>query len=141
MKPLCIPRTPWNKGKIVGQKSRLKLSEIWSIRIRLQIFQRNRELALFNLAIDSKLRACDLVKIRIQDLCHGNYVANRAAVLQQKTKRPVQFEITTATRESIARWIAIAALRAGDFLFPSRRHGSSHISTRQYNGKSSQIQP
>jgi len=132
MKSLHNPTIPWNKGKIVGQKSPLKLSEIWSIRIRLQLFQRSRELALFNLAIDSKLRACDLVKIRIQDLCHGEHVANRAAVLQQKTKRPVQFEITAPTRESIAKWIGVAALRTGDFLFPSRRHDSPHISTRQY---------
>jgi site-specific recombinase XerC len=132
MKPLRMPIIPWNRKKIVGQKSPLKLSEIWSIRIRLQLFQRSRELALFNLAIDSKLRACDLVKIRIQDLCHGDHVANRAAVLQQKTKRPVQFEITAATRESIAKWITVAALRTGDFLFPGRRHDSPHISTRQY---------
>src|SRR5450830_1549379 len=82
MKTPRMPTTPWNKGKLVGQKLPLKLSEIWSIRIRLQLFQRNRELALFNLAIDSKLRACDLVKIRIQDLCHGDHVANRAEVLQ-----------------------------------------------------------
>ncbi|MDR9837812.1 tyrosine-type recombinase/integrase [Herbaspirillum huttiense] len=126
------PVTPWNKGKLVGQKSPLKLSEIWSIRIRLQLFEKSRELALFNLAIDSKLRACDLVRIRIQDVCHGGQVASRAAVLQKKTKRPVQFEITTATRESIRNWIALAALRTGDFLFPSRRRDSHHMSTRQY---------
>lgn len=117
----CTPVTPWNKGKLVGQKSPLKLSEIWSIRIRLQLFEKSRELALFNLAIDSKLRVCDLVRIRIQDLCHGGQVVSRAAVLQKKTKRPVQFEITTATRESVEKWIALAALRTGDLLFPSRR--------------------
>ncbi|WP_050464282.1 tyrosine-type recombinase/integrase [Herbaspirillum autotrophicum] len=132
MKTLCMPVVPWNKGKLVGQKSPLKQSEIWSIRIRLQLFRKSRELALFNSAIDSKLRACDLVKIRIQDVCHGEHVANRAAVMQQKTKRPVQFELTAATRESIANWMVVAALKSDDFLFPSRRHNSPHISTRQY---------
>jgi hypothetical protein len=85
-------RGPWNKGKLVGQKAPLKLKEIWAIRIRLQIAGRIRDLALFNLAIDSKLRACDLVKLRVRDLCHGGRVAARAIVMQQKTQRSVQFE-------------------------------------------------
>ncbi|OWY28823.1 tyrosine-type recombinase/integrase [Herbaspirillum robiniae] len=132
MATLYTPAPPWNKGKLVGQKAPLKLSEIWSIRIRLQLSERNRELALFNLAIDSKLRACDLVQIRIQDLCQGGQVASRAAVLQKKTRLPVQFEITTGTRESVGKCIAMAGLKAGDFLFPSRRRDSHHVSTRQY---------
>ena len=88
------PSGPWNKGKLVGQKPPLKLKEIWSIRIRLQIDKRHRDLALFNLALDSKLRACDLVKIRVSDVSHGGGVSSRAIVMQQKTKTPVQFEIT-----------------------------------------------
>jgi len=87
-------REPWNKGKLVGQKAPLKLKEIWAIRIRLQISGNRRDLALFNLAIDSKLRACDLVKIRVRDVSHGDRITPRAIVMQQKTRRPVQFELT-----------------------------------------------
>jgi hypothetical protein len=123
---------PWNKGKLVGQKSPLRINEIWAIRVRLQLSHRIRELALFNLAIDSKLRACDLVQLRIQDVCHGERLASRAIVMQQKTQQPVQFEITAATRVSISDWIAKAALKANSFLFPSRQKDSPHLSTRQY---------
>src|SRR5918994_7649253 len=125
-------REPWNKGVLVAQKAPLKLKEIWAIRIRLQIAGRMRDLALFNLAIDSKLRACDLVKLRVRELCHGDRVAARAIVMQQKTQRAVQFEITESTREAIANWITRASLRSEDYLFPSRLHGSPHLSTRQY---------
>jgi integrase len=123
---------PWNKGKLVGQKAPLKLKDIWAIRVRLQIQNRTRELALFNLAIDSKLRFCDLVKLRVRDVCHGSVVATRAMVMQQKTQRPVQFEITEQTRESLLAWIRDANRRSDDYLFPSRIHGSPHLSTRQY---------
>ena len=84
-------RAPWNKGKLVGQKAPLKLKEIWAIRVRLQLSVRTRDLALFNLAIDSKLRACDLVKLRVRDISHGDHIAARTIVMQQKTQRPVQF--------------------------------------------------
>ena len=94
-------RIPWNKGKLVGQKAPLKLKDIWAIRVRLQIGHRTRELALFNLAIDSKLRSCDLVALRVRDVCHGSRVAKRAIVIQQKTQRRVQFEITEQTREAL----------------------------------------
>jgi integrase len=87
---------------------------------------------LFNLAIDSKLRSCDLVKLRVRDVCHGNVVAARAMVMQQKTQRPVQFEITEQTRESLLAWIQVAGRRSDDYLFPSRIHDSPHLSTRQY---------
>jgi len=87
-------KIPWNKGKIVGQKAPLKLKDIWAIRIRLQLGHRTRELALFDLGLDSKLRACDLVRLRVRDICHGDRVSPRAIVIQQKTSRPVQFEIT-----------------------------------------------
>ena len=82
---------PWNKGKLIGQKTPLKLKEIWAIRIRLELSHRIRDLALFNLAIDSKLRACDLVKLKVRDITHGDRIAPRAIVMQQKTGRPVQF--------------------------------------------------
>jgi integrase len=126
---LCVP---WNKGKLVGQKSPLRLKEIWAIRIRLQLAERLRELALFNLAVDSKLRSCDLVKLRVRDVTRGDHVASRAIVMQQKTQRPVQFEITEQTRESLTTWISCASRRPEDYLFPSRLRASPHLSTRQY---------
>ena len=86
-------KVPWNKGKIVGQKAPLKLKDIWAIRIRLQLGNRTRELALFDLGLDSKLRACDLVRLRVRDICHGDRVSPRAIVMQQKTSRPVQFSL------------------------------------------------
>ncbi len=127
-----VHREPWNKGKLVGQKSPFKLKEIWAIRVRLQISHRARDLALFDLAIDSELRACDLVKLRVRDVSNGDRVAARAIVMQQKTQRPVQFEITEQTREALSKWINQAALRSEDYLFPSRLHNSPHLSTRQY---------
>jgi integrase len=123
---------PWNKGKLVGQKAPLKPKEVWAIRIRLQMQHQTRELALFDLGIDSKLRACDLVKLRVRDVCHGDRVANRATVLQQKTQRPVQFEITAPTREAVEAWIKKASLKADDYLFLSRIQSSPHLGTRQY---------
>ena len=125
-------RPPWNKGKIVGQKTAFKLKEIWAIRIRLQLAVRRRELALFNLAIDSKLRACDPVSLRVRDVRHGQIVASRTIVMQQKTQRPVQFEITEPTREAVEAWIGHAGLTSEDSLFPSRVRSSLHLSTRQY---------
>ena len=126
------PREPWNKGKIVGQKAPFKTKDIWALRVRLQIDSRLRELALFNLGIDSKLRGCDLVSLKVRDICHGDQVATRATVMQQKTQRPVQFEITPAAREAVQKWIKQAQLRSEDFLFPSRLHESEHLGTRQY---------
>jgi len=125
-------REPWNKGKLVGQKAPLRLKDIWAIRIRLQLGERVRELAMFNIAVDSKLRSCDLVKLRVGDITHGEHVAARAIVMQQKTQRPVQFEITEQSREALSRWIQHARLSPQDFLFPSRVRASPHLSTRQY---------
>ena len=129
-----IPQShiPWNKGKLIGQKPPLKLREIWAIRIRLQLANRIRDLALFNLAIDSKLRGCDLVKLRVLDIAHGGHVAKRAMIMQQKTQQPVQFEITEQTREAITEWINYAHLGSNDHLFKSRLTKSLHLSTRQY---------
>jgi len=125
-------KVPWNKGKIVGQKAPLKLKDIWAIRIRLQLGHRTRELALFDLGLDSKLRACDLVRLRVRDICHGDRVSTRAIVMQQKTSQPVQFEITPPTRDAVTEWIKEAELANDDYLFPSRVHDSPHLGTRQY---------
>lgn len=120
-----------NFARFTGQKRALKPREVWSIRIRLEITGKKRELALFNLAIDSKLRACDLVALRVEDVCVSGRVRERAIIIQRKTGRPVQFEITEITRQSVQSWIVVRALRSG-FLFPSRHHESPHLSTRQY---------
>lgn len=127
-----LSKIPWNKGKLVGQKLPLKLKEIWAIRIRLQLSKQVRELAMFNLAIDSKLRGCDLVELHVRDISQGSQVLQRAIVMQRKTHRPVQFEITEQTRDAVAAWITKAQLKSDQFLFPSRIHDSPHISTRQY---------
>jgi len=123
---------PWNKGKLIGQKSPLKLKDIWAIRFHLQQDRCIRDLALFNLAIDSKLRGCDLVDLRVRDISHSNQIMSRAIVMQHKTQRPVQFELTEPTRDAVASWIAEASLSSEQFLFPSRQKVSPHITTRQY---------
>lgn len=129
--PLQATR-PWNKGKLVGQKAPLKLKDVWAIRIRLQIEKRVRELALLDLGIDSKLRACDLVSLRVRDVCQGDRVSARAIVMQRKTQRPVQFEITQTTRDALDAWIKAKGLRGDSFLFPSRVRPADHFGTRQY---------
>ena len=122
----------WNKGKLIGQKPPLKLKEVWAIRTRLQMAHKTRDLTMFNLAIDSKLRSCDLVKLQVRDVAHGTQILKRAMILQQKTQQPVQFELTAQTRETLSTWIQQAGLNSGDFLFKSRRKHAAHISTRQY---------
>ena len=125
----CVP---WNKGKLVGQKPPLKPKDIWAIRIQLQNAHQVRDLAMFNLAIDSKLRGCDLVNLHVRDITHGSKVLPRAMVVQRKTQRPVQFELTDPTRAAVAAWIEKAKLKSEQFLFPSRLAKSPHVSTRQY---------
>ena len=105
-----LSHEPWNKGKLIGQKSPLRLKDIWAIRFHLQQDKRIRDLALFNLAIDSKLRGCDLVDLRVRDITHGNQIMSRAMVMQRKTQRPVQFELTEPTRDAVALWISKAKL-------------------------------
>ncbi|MCZ2496124.1 tyrosine-type recombinase/integrase [Xylophilus sp. Kf1] len=129
---LNIARLPWNKGKLVGQKAPLKVKDIWAIRVRLQLRCCTRDLALFSLGIDSKLRGCDLVQLRVKDIAAAGRIAARASVVQQKTAMPVRFEITEPTRNAVAAWIEEAELSPADFLFPSRIHTSDHLSTRQY---------
>jgi len=123
---------PWNKGKLVGQKPPLKPKDIWAIRIHLKNSQQIRDLAMFNLAIDSKLRGCDLLNLSVRDVTHGNQVLTRTMVVQRKTQRPVQFELTEPTRTAVAAWIDKANLMPAQYLFPSRLTKSSHVSTRQY---------
>lgn len=123
---------PWNKGKLVGQKPPLKPQHIWGIRIHLQMDDNKRDLALFNLAIDSKLRGCDLVSMKVSDISQSGSIQRRPQIIQQKTQRAVKFEITEATRDSLTAWIDCAGLKAWDYLFPSRIEKSLHLSTRQY---------
>ena len=125
-------RVPWNKGRVTGQKPPLKRNEIWAIRVHLQLQGRVRDLALFNLAIDSKLRACDLVRLRVRDVTRANQVASRAMILQRKTGRPVQFEITEQSKSAICALIGSKNLEPSHYLFGSRKNPAVHLSTRQY---------
>lgn len=126
------PRRAWNRGRIIGQKRPLQPKHVWAIRVRLELAENTRDLALFNLAIDCKLRGCDLVRLMVSDVYVAGRVKERTSVLQSKTKQPVQFEITEGTRNSIATWIDDPAMIGSDFLWPGRFHKPDHISTRQY---------
>lgn len=123
---------PWNLGRVIGPKPPFKPKHIWAIRTRLQHEGRTRDLALFNTAIDSKLRGCDLVRLRVADVHLGNSVRLRTTIVQQKTGRPVPFELTETTRETLAAWLKLQGLRARDWLFPSRSRPGEHLTTRQY---------
>ena len=127
-----MQNVPWNKGRLTGQKRPLKPKDVWAIRVRLQLEHRARDLALFNLAIDSKLSGCDLVRLQVDDVCAGDRVRDRATVIQKKTGRPVQFEITEQTRASIRDWLPEVDAGNGQYLFPSRLRAQPHLSTRQY---------
>jgi integrase len=129
VRPRCIP---WNKGKLIGPKPPLQPKHVWAIRTRLQIAGRTRDLALFNLAIDSKLRGCDLVRVKVEDIAPHGYAVDRATVRQNKTGRPVRFEITEQTRQAIDEYLAVSRSSAGEFLFQVRRSNSRCLSTRQY---------
>src|SRR3954469_22572534 len=117
---------------IVGAKLPLRPMHVWAIRGRLQIERRLRDLALFDIALDSKLRGCDVVALRLPDILAAGAVRSRAIVIQQKTGRPVQFEITEQTRRSILEWLKVRRGEADSWLFPSRMNWSAHLSTRQY---------
>ena len=122
----------WHDRRVLGPKLPLKLKEIWGIRIRLQLAGDIRGLALFDLGLDSKLRGCDLVKLRLSDVTVGQSIRSRCVVVQQKTGRPVQFEITDACRESLLAWLEKRGRRADDWVFPSRSNRGEHLTTRQY---------
>jgi integrase len=125
-------RPPWNKGKLVGPKPPLRPSHVWSIRTKLQIEGRARDLALFNLAIDSKLRGCDVVAVRVDDVAPNGYTLDRATVRQKKTGRPVRFELTEQTRQALEQYLRLTGRKAGDFLFGGRGDTGRGPTTRQY---------
>lgn len=125
-------KTPWNARRIIGAKPPLKPKHVWAIRQQLKSAHRTRDLALFNCAIDAKLRGSDLVKLRLSDVAPGGSLRQRATVIQQKTGRPVPFEITDPTREALSVWLIARGSRPDDWLFPSRSRPGDHITTRQY---------
>lgn len=130
--PLMQNRTAWNSGKMVGTKRPLTQKQIWAVRFFLDREERLRDRALFDLAIDSKLRGCDLVKIRIGDVVAGAEIRTRSIVIQQKTGRPVQFELTADVRASLLAWLERRGGTVADYAFPSRVDCAGHLSTRQY---------
>src|SRR5258708_16022806 len=125
-------RTPWNKGKLIGAKPPLRPKHVWSIRTRLLVEGRTRDLAMFNLAIDSKLRGCDVVALMVEDVAPNGYAIDRATVRQKKTGRPVKFELTEQTRQAIEDYLRASAKKSGEFLFTSRRRTDPWMATRQY---------
>lgn len=125
-------RPAWNTGRIIGPKPPLKPRHIWAIRTRHQHDRRVRDLAMFNLAIDSKIRGCDLVRLRVGDVVLGGTVRLRTSIIQQKTVRPVPFELTDPTREAITAWLRRRPTETGEWLFPSRSRPGDHVTTRQY---------
>ena len=127
-------QVPWNKNQLIGPKTPLKLREIWAVRIRLQLRRRIRDLALFNLALDTRLRGCDLVSPRVRDATHSGKATARASIVQQKTRQFVKFELTEQTRDAVEAWIAKAELSAAQHLFPSRQTVSPHTSMRNPPG-------
>jgi integrase len=125
-------RAPWNKGKLIGAKPPLLARHVWSIRTKLQIEKRTRDLAMFNLAIDSKLRGCDVVALRVEDIAPNGYAVARATVRQKKTGRPVRFEMTEQTRQAVDDYLKATGKKPGEFLFTSRRRPGQAMTTRQY---------
>jgi integrase len=130
---LAFPkRTPWNKGKLTGAKPPLRPKHVWSIRTKLELANRKRDLALFNLAIDSKLRGCDVVALKLEDIAPHGYAVERATVRQKKTGQPVRFEVTEQTRQAVDDYLRAARRKRGEFLFGAQRHQHRCLSTRQY---------
>ena len=129
---LAPKRVPWNKGKLTGAKPPLRPKHVWSIRTKLQIDGRARDLAMFNLAIDSKLRGCDVVAIRVDDVAASGYPAGRATFRQKKTGRPVRFELSEQTRQAVDDYLKATQKRPGEFLFTGRRGRNRNMTTRQY---------
>jgi len=123
---------PWNKGKLIGQKPPLQLKHVWAIRTTLKLDRRTRDLALFNLAIDSKLRGCDVVSLKVEDIAPHGYAVDRAMVRQKKTGRPVKFEISEQTRQSVDDYLKTQDKKPDDFLFTGRRGKDRCLTTRQY---------
>ena len=127
-----LDRPAWNKGKLTGPKPPLRPGHVWAIRAKLQLERRARDLALFNLAIDSKLRGCDLVALRVDDVAPNGYAIDRANVRQRKTGRPVRFELTEVTRQALDDYLRVNDRKPGQCLFPGRRGPDQHLTTRQH---------
>ena len=125
-------RPAWNKGRIVGQKRPFKPKHVWAIRVRLELAGNHRDLALFNMAIDSKLRGCDLMKMKVVDVMAPGQIKERASVLQSKTQKPVRFGISEGTRASVEKWMEDELMVGSEYLWPGRFHDRLHISTRRY---------
>jgi integrase len=125
-------RTPWNKGKLIGAKPPLRPKHVWWIRTRLIIEGRARDLAMFNLAIDSKLRGCDVVALKVEDIAPHGYAIDRATVWQRKTGRPVKFELTDQTRQAVDDYLRAAGKKPGEFLFTGSRGMGRCMTPRQY---------
>ena len=131
--PSAPKGTPWNKGKLIGAKPPLRPKHVWSIRTKLQVEARTRDLAMFNLAIDSKLRGCDVVALKVADIAPSGYAVDRATVRQKKTGRPVRFELTEQTRQAVDDYLKIAGKTPSEFLFTGRRGRDRGLTTRQYS--------
>jgi integrase len=131
--PVPPQRTAWNKGKLIGVKPPLRPKHVWSVRTKLQLDGRTRDLAMFNVAIDSKLRGCDVVALKVEDIAPKGYAVERATVRQKKTGQPVRFELTEQTRQAIDEYLSATGRKSGEFLFPSRRNPNRSITTRQYS--------
>lgn len=125
-------RPAWNNGRIVGQRRPVKPKHVWTIRVRLEIAENHRDLVLFYMAIDGKLRGCDLVKIKVVDVMTSSQIKERASVLQSKTQKPVRFEISEGTRALVEKWMEDEFMVGSEYLWPGRFHERLHISTRQY---------
>ena len=128
----AFQRSPWNKGKLIGAKRPLRQKFVWAIRTKLQIEQRTRDLAMFNLAIDSKLRGCDLLSLKVEDVSPSGCLVDRTTVRQQKTGRPVRFELTEQTRQSVDDYLRAYGKKPGEFLFTGKRASDQKMTTRQY---------
>src|SRR3974390_1560954 len=111
-------RAPWNKGKLTGARPPLRPKHVWSIRTKLQVEERTRDLAMFNLAIDSKLRGCDLVALKVEDVAPNGYSLDRATIRQKKMGQPVKFELTEQTRRAVDAYVRDAGIRPGEYIFP-----------------------
>jgi integrase len=132
--PLTLPpkRAPWNKGKFPGAKPPLRPKHVWSIRSKLQAEGQTRDLAMFNLAIDSKLRACDVVALKVGDIAPNGYAADRATIRQRKTGQPVRFELTEQSRQAVDEYLRASTKEPSDFMFEGRKRPDRSMSTRQY---------
>src|SRR6266508_6863305 len=127
-----VKREPWNKGKFTGAKPPLRPKHVWSIRSKLQVGGRTRDLAMFTLAIDSKLRACDVVALKVEDVAPNGYTADRATIRQRRTGQPVRFELTEQTRQAVDEYLRAASKKPGEFMFSGRRGSDRSMTTRQY---------